>query len=112
VFSGSNISSIDFSGTGITSLGSSAFFGSSLKRAINWGNITTLGGSTFSYGSFLESVDLSNITVLGSGTFSTCASLDTIDFGTTSQRTITGLVNGTFFNIPPYGHIKGSDAQN
>jgi hypothetical protein len=113
VFCGSNLSSIDFSGTSLTSLGYGAFYYStSLHEVKMISSINTLGAYAFAENYSLSSFALTDITNIGTNSFYNCYALDNIDFGSTSQRTLTGINGNSFGNIVKNGKISGTDKTN
>lgn len=88
-FYNSNLTSLNLSGTSVTTIGSSAFLNSALTKVeLANSSVSTLGNGVFEGNTNLQTVTLSKkITVLPYATFANCKALSTIDL---SNITIIG----------------------
>jgi len=89
--------------SGVTSIGSSAFYGcSSLESIVLPDSLTSIGTHAFGYCSSLESIDLpQSLTIIDNYAFVGCSSLESIRI----PQSVTSIDNGAFMNCSSLKHI-------
>jgi len=96
--------SLDLSGSTITSIGDSAFYGcASLVGIIIPDSVTSFGRSVFSTCSSLASANLGNgVTSIGEWTFFECFSLTSVNLG----NSVTSIARSAFYTCPSLTSIS------
>lgn len=99
-----DLTTVTFSGTGLTTIGEEAFFGCSALTTLNLpSTLTSIGDSAFTYCSSLKSIDLPDGLIrINSYMFESCTKLSSVDF----PASLLSIDTGAFYSCTSLSSVS------